>query len=75
MEACIDINPRWLSVTQACKYCAMSDKTLMRHVIKGDVYGTKKGGKWYIDRNSIDAFMQDDDVFVKETLERLRKAM
>jgi len=53
----------------------MSDKTLMRHVIKGDVYGTKKGGKWYIDRNSIDAFMQDDDVFVKETLERLRKAM
>ncbi len=76
LDACaININPRWLSVTQACRYCAMSDKTLMRHIINGDIYGTKKGGKWYIDRDSIDAFMLADDVFVKETLERLRKVM
>lgn len=67
-----DINPRWLSVTQACKYTSMSDKTLMMYIKTGNIYGTKKGGKWYIDKYSIDEFMQSDKMFVKETVDRLR---
>ena len=66
-----DINPRWLSVTQTCKYSGMSDKTLMRHVLNGRIYGSKKGGKWYIDRFSVDAFFLNDHIYVEETLARL----
>lgn len=51
----------------------MSDKTLMRYIKDGSIFGTKKGGKWYVDRISIDAFMASDDIFVKNTVERLMK--
>jgi len=67
-----DINPRWLSVTEACKYISMSDKTLMNYVKSGEIYGAKKVGKWYIDRLSIDSFMKADDIFVRETVARLK---
>jgi excisionase family DNA binding protein len=66
------IEPRWLSLSEACEYAAMSDKTLLRFVGEGNIYGTKKGGKWYIDRFSIDAFMTSDEVFVDEAVERLK---
>lgn len=67
-----DIYPRWLSVSEACKYTCMSDKTLMRYIRDGQIYGSKKGGKWYIDRLSIDAFMKADDAHIRETVEKLR---
>ena len=67
-----EITPRWLSITKACRYSGMSDKTLMRYVTNGEIYGSKKGGKWYIDRNSIDTFFKSDAVAINETLARLR---
>lgn len=67
------INPRWLSITQACRYASMSDKTLMRYVLNGDIYGVKKNGKWYIDRLSTDDFFRSDELHVEETLARLRE--
>ena len=67
--------PRWLSLTEACKYASMSDKTLMRYVISGDIRGKKVGGKWYIDKTSIDTFMLDDDLKVKEVLDRLKRRL
>ena len=66
-----DINPRWLSVRQSCRYASMSDKTIMKYVLAGYIWGAKKGGKWYIDRFSIDAFFHSDDVYVEDTLARL----
>jgi excisionase family DNA binding protein len=67
-----EITPRWLSITNACRYSGMSDKTIMRYITTGKIYGSKKGGKWYIDRNSIDAFFKSDEVAINETLARLR---
>jgi excisionase family DNA binding protein len=67
-----EISPRWLSVRKACRYTSMSDKTLMRYVVAGNIYGTKQGGKWYIDRYSIDAFFKSEDIAIEETLARMR---
>ena len=71
MTSNADINPRWLSVREACRYMSMSENTLMRYV-PCDIYGTKKGGKWFIDRFSIDAFMEQDRAAVKLEVERLK---
>ena len=51
-----DINPRWLDVAGAKKYASMCDKKLLELVKTGKIYGTKKGGKWIIDRHSIDNY-------------------
>jgi len=50
----------------------MSDKTLMHYILSGDVYATKKGGKWIVDRESIDLFMLADDMHVKVALAKAR---
>jgi hypothetical protein len=72
LEKRSDFSPRWLSITQASKYAAMSDKTLMHYILSGDVYATKKGGKWIVDRESIDLFMLADDMHVKVALAKAR---
>jgi len=72
LEKRSDFSPRWLSITQACKYAAMGDKTLMHYIQNGDIYATKKCGKWIVDRESIDLFMLTDKITTEETLARLR---
>jgi hypothetical protein len=69
----MDINPRWLSLLEAAKYASMCRKTLMKHVLSGEVYASLKGGKWYVDRNSIDAFFLADKVTVEELLARVKR--
>ena len=66
-----DINPRWLSVKQACRYASMSRPTLMTYVVDGNIYGSLKGGKWYVDRYSIDAFFESDKVQLNIGLHKL----
>ncbi|MHB8880372.1 MAG: helix-turn-helix domain-containing protein [Thermodesulfovibrionales bacterium] len=70
-----DLNPRWLSISQACRYCSMSTETLMKYVRKGDIYGSKKGGKWWVDKLSVDAFFLADKAAVEEALDRVRKSI
>lgn len=53
---------RWVSLTEATKYVALSGKTLMKHVKTGNIYGTLKGGKWLIDLTSVDAWLEEDKV-------------
>jgi hypothetical protein len=55
--------PRWLSMSDACRYAAGKSRNWMREkLMSGEIYGyqetTKNGneGNWVIDRNSIDAF-------------------
>ncbi len=68
------VHPRWLSITDACKYISMSYKTLMQHVLNDEIYGTKKGGKWYIDRYSIDRFMLADEVDVAAIIADVKRS-
>ncbi len=52
----------------------MSYKTLMQHVLNDEIYGTKKGGKWYIDRYSIDRFMLADEVDVAAIIADVKRS-
>jgi excisionase family DNA binding protein len=54
--------PRWLSLAEASKYVSMHRQTLMRYIVAGKIYGALKGGKWFVDRESIDAFMLEDNI-------------
>jgi predicted site-specific integrase-resolvase len=69
----MNINPRWLSLTEASKYASMCKKTMARYVASGDIYASRKGGKWFVDKESIDAFFMADKVTIKELLARVRR--
>lgn len=71
--ATLSVYPRWLDMKRACKYSSMSENTLLRHIINGDIYGKKIDGKWYIDRESVDAYMLEDNVTLSEKVLNLVK--
>ena len=56
------ITPRWLSLSDACKYSNMSKNTLRPLLVSGEIYGFQKttekgnGGNWTVDRESIDDY-------------------
>ena len=68
------VTPRWLSIKQAMLYANMSRNKLKKYIDEGDIYGTRKGGKIFVDRNSIDAFFLDDDVRSKLKIDEIMKA-
>ncbi|MCX5814971.1 MAG: helix-turn-helix domain-containing protein [Proteobacteria bacterium] len=70
-----DINPRWLSVKLACAYSSMSKNTIKKYLITGEIAGSKKGGKWYVDKNSIDAFFQEDTARAHEIADKILSRM
>ncbi len=63
---------RWLSLTEAARYVSLSDKTLMKYVNAGVIYGTRKGGKWLIDRASIDTWLEEDKIKLLNLVNRRR---
>jgi hypothetical protein len=56
------IAPRWLSMPEACKYSSVCRNTMKKFLLYGDIYGTQKAGKWFIDRESIDLFFLKDKI-------------
>lgn len=68
-----ELIPRWLSVAQACKYCSMSTKTLMKY--RDSISFVKLPGsrKLRIDRLSLDKLMEfyRENSFVEDTVARL----
>jgi excisionase family DNA binding protein len=54
--------PRWMDIKTACRYTSMSKNTLMEYIKEGSIYARRLGGKWYVDRESIDNFMLQDPV-------------
>ena len=69
-----NIHPRWLSLSKACSYASMSENTLLGRIKTGDIYATKKGGKWYVDRESIDAFFENEKMLAKTIVASLKEA-
>jgi hypothetical protein len=45
LEKKIDGKERWLSTSQATKYCSLSEKTLRRAVVKGTLKCSTRTGK------------------------------
>lgn len=56
------VSRRWFSLAQASEYVSLSGKTLMKYIREGMIYGTCKGGKWLIDRESIDRWLEEDKI-------------
>jgi hypothetical protein len=46
----------------------MHRQTLMRYINAGEVYATMKGGKWFVDKQSLDSFFLADKVEVARCL-------
>jgi len=57
---------RWMSLSEVEEYASMCSKTLLKLVSTGEVYGTRKKGKWYIDRDSVDAYFNEDRIILAE---------
>jgi len=47
---------KWIGLKDACFYMRKSTNTIKKLIFENKVYGTKKGGEWIIDRESIDRF-------------------
>jgi excisionase family DNA binding protein len=54
------VTARWLTIAEACEYARKSVNTLKRYIIEGKIYGSKQGGEWIVDRESIDSFYGED---------------
>lgn len=47
---------KWIGLKDACFYARKSINTIKKLIGENKIYGTKKGGEWIIDRESIDRF-------------------
>jgi excisionase family DNA binding protein len=59
-----DIAPRWLDLYAASRYCSLHRQTLVRHINAGEVYARRIGGKWLVDRQSIDSWLLSDKIII-----------
>jgi hypothetical protein len=66
-----DVTPRWLDLAGAAKYTSMSKKTLKKYIEVGEIFASLKKGKWYVDKESIDAFHLGNKVVVEEAVARI----
>ena len=51
---------RWLTLKEACAYARVKKDKIVEWERRGLIYGTKKDGKWFFDRESIDDFYNLD---------------
>ncbi|WP_457644717.1 helix-turn-helix domain-containing protein [Persephonella sp.] len=60
------MNKRWLTTKQAEEYSNLCFKTLKKYYLEGEIYAKKIGNKWIWDRESIDAFLNEDKVKIEK---------
>ncbi|HUI45535.1 MAG TPA: hypothetical protein VL122_06075 [Nitrospirota bacterium] len=65
------VAPRWLPIQVACFYAGIGEKKILKHIENGDIYATLDGGKWLIDRASIDEYFLQDKKRVENILANL----
>jgi hypothetical protein len=69
--------PRWLSIADARRYCPLGEKRLIYLVQSGTIKGGRlpgdKRGAWFIDRESLDHYLELQCVHVAalDTLKRI----
>jgi len=58
----LSIEPRYLSIDQACIYCGYGRKLLISRIRAGELAGGRrvydKRRTWFVDRRSLDRWMQ-----------------
>jgi len=45
-----------ISLPEACKLLFLSESTVRYHIIRQRLKGFKSGGKWYLEKNSVETF-------------------
>jgi hypothetical protein len=75
IDRLLNLSQRWLTITEACLYSKMSKNTLMGTIGSGHVFASKRGGKWIVDRTSIDQYYMcgDDDRLYVDIAKRISK--
>ena len=61
----VNHTPKWMSMAEACEYARMSRDTMTKLIDEGHVYAKKlaeKSGKYIIDRETIDCFLNNGRV-------------
>jgi len=61
IDRLLDISQRWLTISEACQYSKMSKNTLKSVIDSGGIFASKRGGKWIVDRTSIDKYYLYDE--------------
>lgn len=51
---------KWITLQEARSYARMSVNKVKSIMLQGKIYGTKKDGEWFIDRESIDSYFNQD---------------
>jgi hypothetical protein len=47
---------KWIGLNDACFYARRYIATMKKLISENKIYGSKKGGEWVVDRESIDAY-------------------
>jgi hypothetical protein len=69
--------PRWLSIAEARQYCPFGEKRLIELVQSGEIKGGRLPGDkrraWFIDRESLDRYLELQCVHIValDTLNRI----
>jgi hypothetical protein len=57
-----NVTPRWISISEARKYCPMGERRLIELVQSGEIKGGRLPGDkrraWFIDRESLDSYLE-----------------
>ncbi len=70
-----DINTaKWLDLQEACLYSCLSENTLKGLIKAGHIYGKLVGGKWIIDRQTIDDYYDAERAIERIQLEKVKIA-
>ncbi|MDY6789883.1 MAG: hypothetical protein SWH54_01325 [Thermodesulfobacteriota bacterium] len=78
----MEINPRWLNLDQANKYCPIGRKKLIQLIQDGKIQGGRQSDNqkhpWFVDRISLDDYMQSMINFTeakKKAIENMERIM
>lgn len=51
---------KWLTLHEAAIHARRSENTIKKLIFEVKIYGTKRGGEWIVDRESIDAYYNEE---------------
>lgn len=73
IDRLLNISQRWLTISEACQYSKMSKNTLKAVIDSGGIFASKRGGKWIVDRTSIDKyyFYDEDATLFRDVAKRV----
>ena len=57
---------KWVTLSEASQLLRRCRQTVVKLIEEGEIYGTNKGGRWLIERASIDSYLYEDKRLVED---------